>query len=98
MPRARYHIDPRAVPVSAVARRLGVSEAHFNAKLPELIAKYGFPKPLPLVGTFCLAALDCWMDRQNPALSSASGGATAVDARRIDLDARLALLKEKIDG
>lgn len=94
MPRPRYHVDPRAVPVSAVARRLGVSEAEFNAKVPALIAKHGFPRPLPIFGTFDLIALDRWMEKQNaPLFADSAAGATAVDARLIDVDARLAKLK-----
>jgi hypothetical protein len=94
MPRSRYHVDPRAVPVSAVARRLGVTETVFNSKLPELIAKHGFPHPLPVFGTFDLVALDRWIERQNsPLFSDTAAGATAVNAGLIDIDARLARLK-----
>lgn len=94
MPRHRYHIDPRAVPVSAVARRLGVSEAEFKAKVPLLIAKHGFPRPLPALGTFDLIALDRWFEKQNaPLFGDSAVGVTAVDARFIDLDARLARLR-----
>jgi len=94
MPRTRYHVDPRAVPPSAAARRLGVSEAEFLSKVPELIARQGFPRPLPVFGTYDLAALDRWMERQNPQLFGDGGaGPVATDARTIDLDARLARMK-----
>jgi hypothetical protein len=97
MPRPRYHVDPRAVPALAVARRLGVTEAAFSEKLPLLIAKHGFPRPLPILATFDLYAVDRWMEKQNaPLFSDGAAGATAVDARLIDLDTRLARLKERI--
>lgn len=84
------------MPASAAARRLGVTEAEFAAKVAELIARHGFPRPLPAFGTFDLTALDRWMEKQNaPLFSEGADSATAVDARRIDIDARLARLKER---
>ena len=57
----RFPIDPRMVPPAKVARRLGVAEAELKAKTPELEAA-GFPKPDPILGTYCLEAVDRWID------------------------------------
>jgi hypothetical protein len=91
MPRIRFKVDDRAVPASAVARHLGVSEPEFQRRAPELIAKHGFPRPVPLFGTFDLTAVDRWLAKQNPALFVDEPCAgLAVDARMIDMDARIA--------
>ena len=41
----RFHIDPRDVPADAAARRMGLTEADFRCRLPELEAR-GFPKAI----------------------------------------------------
>ena len=57
----RFPIEPRLVPPEKVARRLGVSYAMFKEKLPELNGN-GFPKPEPVLGNYCLQAVDRWID------------------------------------
>lgn len=57
----RFPIDPRMVPPEKVARRLGVSAATFRDKRAELEAN-GFPKPDPVLGNYCLDAVDRWID------------------------------------
>ena len=60
----RYPVDPRMVPPEKVARRLGVTLAIFNDKLAQLEAA-GFPKPDPILGNYCLQAVDRWIDARS---------------------------------
>lgn len=46
-----------------VARRLGVTLAVFNEKLPELL-RNGFPRCEPILGVYSLEAVDRWIDQQ----------------------------------
>jgi hypothetical protein len=55
----RFRIEPRDVPREAVARRLGLTLARFDASLPNLTAR-GFPVPDPDTGNFDLQAIDAW--------------------------------------
>jgi hypothetical protein len=57
----RFPIDPRLIPPSKVARRLGISEAVFEQKRPALTSA-GFPEPDPLLGNYSLEAVDKWID------------------------------------
>lgn len=57
----RFPINPRLVPPAKVARRLGLSPAAFAELLPRLIAA-GFPRPDPVIGNWCLEAVDRWID------------------------------------
>jgi len=57
----RFPVDPRMVPVEKVARRLGVTPAEFAEKRAALEAA-GFPAPEPILGTWCLDAVDRWID------------------------------------
>lgn len=59
----RYQVDPRLVHPDKAARRLGLSLAEFNEKLPQLIA-IGLPQACPVTGNFDLAAIDAWLDRR----------------------------------
>ena len=59
------------MPREAVARRLGVPEAKFEACYPNLLAR-GFPPPDPDTGNFDLHAVDRWMDARNPHLFGSS--------------------------
>lgn len=59
----RFPVDPRMVPPEKVARRLGVTLAAFDAKRPDL-EREGFPKPDGVLGTYCLEAVDKWIDRR----------------------------------
>lgn len=63
----RFHIEPRDVPASAAARRMGLSEAEFEQFLPILLAR-GFPGPDPTTGRFDLDAIDEWRRRRHPNL------------------------------
>ena len=51
-----FRVEPRDVPIEMAARRLGKSEAEFDAVLPNLIAR-GFPSG-PDTGNFDLVAID----------------------------------------
>ncbi|MCG6115054.1 MAG: hypothetical protein MEQ84_07630 [Mesorhizobium sp.] len=57
----RFPIQPRMVPPEKIARRLGVTVAVFNEKLAALEAN-GFPKRDPVLGNYCLQAVDNWID------------------------------------
>lgn len=59
----RFPVDPRMVPPEKVARRLGVTLAAFDAKRLDL-EREGFPKPDGVLGTYCLEAVDKWIDRR----------------------------------
>lgn len=67
----RCNVEPRDVPLAAAARRLGIDQAEFATRLPELIAR-GFPAADSTTGNFDLKAIDFWMDRR----SGLSAGAT----------------------
>jgi hypothetical protein len=56
----RHRIDPLAIPPVKAARRIGLTLAEFDAKLPELFAAK-FPPP-NAAGTYSLAAIDRWLD------------------------------------
>lgn len=64
MAEIRYRIDPRMIPPQKVARRLGVSYEQFVASVPEL-ERQGFPKPVRVLGNYCLQAVDNWIDAQS---------------------------------
>ena len=64
MSAVRYRIDPRLVPPEKVARRLGVTFDRFRASVPDL-ERSGFPKPLSVLGNYCLQAVDNWIDSQS---------------------------------
>lgn len=59
----RFPIDPRMIPASKVARRLGLTLRDFEGKLPMLIES-GFPAADPILGTYCLQAVDRWIDER----------------------------------
>lgn len=63
----RFRVEPGDVPPPIAARRLGKSEAEFEAVLPNLIAR-GFPKPDPDTGNFDLDAIDAWRRARHPHL------------------------------
>ena len=65
--RLRYRVDPGDVPSAKIARRLHLSEAEFQAKLPDLI-KRGFPEPDPTTGMYDLDAVDAWRRARYPRL------------------------------
>jgi hypothetical protein len=67
MPSMRYHVTPRDAPAAVAARVLGLTEAQFAEKLPQLLAR-GFPKPDETTGLFDLDAIDAWRRRRHPHL------------------------------
>ncbi len=82
----RFPLEPRLIPPGKVARRLGISEAVFAEKLPELVAA-GFPGPDPVLGNWCLDAVDRWIDeragltRENDPVSAQAAMLRAVRER-----------------
>ena len=55
----RFRVDPADVPAEKAARRLHLTLAEFQQKLPELLAR-GFPPPDPTTDMFDLDAIDAW--------------------------------------
>lgn len=84
-PRAR--VEVRDVPLALAARRLGLSEARFEAAASELYAR-GFPRPDATTGLYDLVAIEAWMDRRSgltgppPARDAASVVAGRLEAMR----------------
>lgn len=60
----RFPIDPRDVPASKAARRLGLTLAEFNHVKADLFAR-GFPKPDPTTGNYDLKAIERWQDARS---------------------------------
>jgi hypothetical protein len=60
----RFPVDPRDVPPEKAARRLHLTLAEFDSKLPELLAR-GFPRPDPTTGMYDLVAIDAWQDARS---------------------------------
>ncbi|MEQ1938584.1 hypothetical protein ABMA46_10040 [Mesorhizobium sp. CN5-321] len=77
----RFPIDPRMVPVEKVARRLGVTVARFG-EIREALEANGFPHPDPIIGNYCLQAVDAWVD----ARSGLTKAGTAVSDPSIALE------------
>lgn len=59
----RFPVQPRMVGPEKIARRLGVTLAAFHEKRHEL-EQNGFPKPDGVLGTYCLEAVDRWIDKR----------------------------------
>jgi hypothetical protein len=57
----RYRVEPRDVPPSKAARRLGLTLAEFDRLKDDLIAR-GFPRPDPTTGHYDLKAIEAWQD------------------------------------
>jgi len=53
----RFPVEPRDVPPAKAARRLHLTEAQFNEKLPDLHRR-GFPRADPTTGMYDLKAID----------------------------------------
>jgi hypothetical protein len=81
-PEMRFRVVPRDVPPEQAARRLGLSEAAFKAKLPNLIAR-GFPLPDADTGYFDLCAIDRWCDARHAHLFGDGSEMQARDASTI---------------
>jgi hypothetical protein len=65
----RFHVIPGDVPPEFAARRLGLSLAEFQERLPALLQR-GFPHADDTTGHYCLEAIDQWRLRRFPALFS----------------------------
>lgn len=74
-PTIRFPIEPRLIPPAKVARRLGLTPSTFATKLPELVAA-GFPQADPLLGNYCLQAVDDWITAR-AGLSAANDSGSA---------------------
>lgn len=59
----RFSIQPRMVGPEKIARRLGVTLTAFREKRHEL-EQQGFPNPDGVLGTYCLEAVDRWIDQR----------------------------------
>jgi hypothetical protein len=57
----RFRVQPRDVPAVKAARRLHLTQAEFEACLPELTDR-GFPRADPTTGMYDLNGIDAWMD------------------------------------
>jgi hypothetical protein len=78
----RFRIEPRDVPKQAAARRLGLTEAQFDACYDNLIER-GFPKPDQDTGNFDTHAIDRWCDTRHPHLFGAESSMQARDASQV---------------
>ena len=78
----RFRVQPRDVPKQAVPRRLGLTEAEFDARYGNLLAR-GFPAPDPDTGNFDMHAVDRWCDGRHPHLFGGSGVMQARDASAV---------------
>lgn len=67
----RFRVDPRMVPASKAARRLGLTLSEFCGKLSALEGA-GLPRANPITGFYDLKAMDLWMDRTSGLLPSSS--------------------------
>jgi hypothetical protein len=63
----RFRVDPGDVPALKAARRLHLTLAEFEAKLPALLQR-GFPAADETTGMFCLEAIDQWRLSRFPRL------------------------------
>lgn len=81
----RFHVKPRDVPPSVAARKLGLTEAAFREKLPELLGRK-FPPPDPTTGHFDLEAIDRWQSARNPQLFGLTASNEAKDAAAVVRD------------
>lgn len=63
----RFPVEPRDVDAAHAARRLGITLAVFEAKLPDLLAR-NFPPADPTTGNFDLDAIDLWRKTRHPRL------------------------------
>lgn len=74
----RLRIDPRGIPPVKAARRLGLTEAHFE-RLKDKYFAIGFPRPDPISGNYDIRAIDHWFDIR----SGLSNGSSARDASEV---------------
>ena len=60
----RFPIQPRMVAPAKIARRLGITVPVFVEKRT-MLEREGFPRPDPVLGTYCLEAVDRWIDARH---------------------------------
>jgi hypothetical protein len=65
----RYRVDPRCVPASKAARRLGLTLVEFDRLKTALFAE-GLPQPDAVTGLYDLVAIDAWQDARSGLTSS----------------------------
>ena len=75
----RYHVAPRDAPAAVAARVLGLTEAQFIERLPELLAR-GFPKADETTNLFDLDPIDEWRRSRHPQVYLTADGSPK-DAR-----------------
>lgn len=75
----RFRIEPRDIPIQAVARRLGKDVDAFRVALPRLLER-GFPAADPDTGNFDLHAIDRWCDSRHSHLFGAGAAPPARNA------------------
>lgn len=84
--RRQYVVAPRIVPMQAVCERLGKGPTWFAEKRAMLEA-IGFPRPLPILDGYDMAAVEDWLDglsgrrinQSQPATGSADAWVRAAD-------------------
>lgn len=59
----RFKVQPRCVPKTIAARRLGLTETRFTESEADL-RQNGFPLPDAVTGNYDLVAIDAWLDRK----------------------------------
>lgn len=82
-PSIRCRVDPRCVGPDKAARRLGLTQAEFEGARQRLEAA-GFPRPLPAIERYDLAAIDRWLDGFLPDADNGARNAGSVVAGRIE--------------
>ena len=63
----RFHVQPRCVPPSVAARRIGITENRFR-EIADTLLEHGFPLPDAVTGNYDLEAIDRYIDRRNAEL------------------------------
>jgi hypothetical protein len=90
----RIRVDPLDVPAEAAARRLGLTVAEFDDKLPRLLSR-GFPAADPDTGKFALDAIDAWRRKRHPLLfaSPALTASEPMPEARADIERRIKAMR-----
>jgi hypothetical protein len=88
----RFRVQPRDVSREAIARRLGLTLARFDAIFANLKAR-NFPAPDPDTGNFDLLAVDRWCDARHPYLFG--GDTSTMQARDASTVAQEGIAKMK---
>lgn len=75
----RFHVQPRCVPPTVAARRLGLTEARF-AEISQDLLDNGFPLPDSVTGNYDLNAIDRYIARRNPKLMGEQDDGEAISS------------------